>query len=279
MALALMTLALAAIQPGESAPAVMVNMVPPAAIEGAPLRQPEGEGYVCAASYAHCLRIERGDDGSAAIGLFDMDAAAAAIDAVPLPLTISSDDDGASISLWDRAIRLPNPNARAGSVTVYLVGIVRTIRRGYSGGGGASERLHLFQLTIADGAAQLGPELVSMPLHASLMIRACFAEEDGERRRGACHDEYEYGAALTLDPADDRSGNLPALRYETQATAYPQTARRGEDSNAARPLEASDLSHWRDPECSYTRMLRFNPATERYEMDRPAPDCSSYTVP
>jgi hypothetical protein len=63
------------------------------------------------------------------------------------------------------------------------------------------------------------------------------------------------------------------------ATAYPRTARRTRDSNEAAPLAAADLTIWRDPECSYTRMLHFNPATERYEMDRPAPDCSAYTLP
>ena len=43
--------------------------------------------------------------------------------------------------------------------------------------------------------------------------------------------------------------------------------------------EIAEGSRWRDPECSYTRTLRYNPASERYEMDRVAPDCSSYTVP
>ena len=68
------------------------------------------------------------------------------------------------------------------------------------------------------------------------------------------------------------------MLYRSVATAYPQTARRGED-NSGQKLTKADLSDWRDFDCSYERLLHYNPATARYEMDRPAPDCSAYTTP
>jgi hypothetical protein len=182
-----------------------------------------------------------------------------------------------TLALWPHAIPLAgNAEDAEGNYTM-LIGVVTSLSTMYSGGGGHARRLHLYRLHVGVGTARLSPELVSVPLTGNLLIRACFGEQDSDRRRGACHDEYTYGANLTVAAND--GGELPALRYQSQATAFPQTARRGEDSSAARPLRASDLSHWRDPECSYTRTLHYNPATERYEMDRPAPDCSSYTVP
>jgi hypothetical protein len=190
-----------------------------------------------------------------------------------------TDDTGTTtLSVWDQAIRLPLPSDVAGMASAYLIGIVHEQRTMYSGGGGSGARLTLHELVLGnDGSSRLGREVASLPWRGSLIIRACFNEADGERRRGACHDEYAFGGNVTIVGNED--GQFPELRFATQATAYPQTARRGEDSNAEAPLTASDLSHWRDPECSYTRTLRFNPASERYEMDRIAPDCSSYTVP
>lgn len=111
---------------------------------------------------------------------------------------------------------------------------------------------------------------------SSLMIRACFSEDDMKLRRGACHDEY--GFTGTLAAGTPGAAELPTLICRSVATAYPQTSRRMSDNGGA-PLKKSDLVKWQDPECSYERVLRYNPATSRYEMDRPAPDCSDYTTP
>ena len=108
------------------------------------------------------------------------------------------------------------------------------------------------------------------------MIRACFSEQSVKDRREACHDDYNFTA--TLSGAPDGTSELPALTYRSVATAYPRTARRSADNGGLR-LKAADLVHEKDPLCSYERTLRYNPATSRYEMDRPAPDCSDYTTP
>ena len=72
---------------------------------------------------------------------------------------------------------------------------------------------------------------------------------------------------------------LPDLTYRTIATAYPGFAQRNADSLERGRLRQSDLVRRNDPARSYARTLRFNPASERYEMNEPAPECSGYTVP
>lgn len=281
MVFGLIALAMAGMQPVQDAPPVMVPLVAPSAIEGAPLRQPPERGYLCSAGFGDCLRIiPNGNDNHAQLALFDMDAAASSSIEVALPWDIGA-DDGQDLAIWDQAIRLPSVGEASSGIRAYLVGVIRRTPVGYSGGFASAERLHLFQLMIGHGDAWLGPELVSLPWAAQAEIRACFGEDDAERRRGACHDIYRYVPALSVAGEQDRAsdGDYPTLRYTTVSTAYPRTARRSEDSSAAPPLSEADLSEWRDPECSYTRTLRYNPATLRYEMDRTAPDCGAYTNP
>lgn len=249
-----------------------------------PLSPPAADQLQCTPDRRVCLQITGEEEGA------PESAQLIVTEPEPQPGTMLRGDGGTivlpalregreTLALWPQAIPLTGNAEDAEGNYSLLIGVVTSLSTMYSGGGGRAERLHLYRLHVGIGTARLSPELLSVPLTGSLLIRACFAESDSARRRGVCHDEYTYGAALTFDPADDRGGELPALIYTAQATSYPQTARRGEDSSAARPLRASDLSRWRDPECSYTRRLRYNPASERYEMDRPAPDCSSYTVP
>lgn len=158
----------------------------------------------------------------------------------------------------------------------YLVGILGRVNAMYSGGGGSATRLHLFEFGTAPGATGLGEEVLNVVWDGSLMIRACFSEEDMKDRLEACHDEYDFKATLTAAPDD--GGWLPALTYGSVATSYPRTSKRSEDNSAIK-LKRADLVRAQDPTCTYQRVLRYNPATSRYEMDRPAPDCSDYTTP
>src|SRR3546814_5831390 len=68
----------------------------------------------------------------------------------------------------------------------------------YSGGGGSASQLHLLELDGAPAAPALGGEVLVVPWEASLMIRACFSEEDMKDRLEACHDEYDFGATLAV---------------------------------------------------------------------------------
>lgn len=191
-----------------------------------------------------------------------------------LPLPYGA--DGKDISLWPNIVPVPAASKEdVRPAAEFLVGVIEEERAIYSGGGGSGGRLHLLRVGMAPHAAGL-VEVLDTVWDSSLMIRACFSEQDMTDRLGACHDEYSFTGALGAAASD--GGELPALTLRTTATAYPQTSRRTED-NSGTKLQKSDLTQWKDPECSYTRMLHYNPATARYEMDRPAPDCSVYTTP
>lgn len=245
---------------------------------GGPVALVMANGRACLPDADVCLAVvadaERATGAyRAALSTRDMPADKAK--SQPLPCLVGEDQ---TPEIWPHALPLgATGKGGDGQMKLYLVGILLKQSVGYSGGGADVSRLCLATLGVGHVTA-LGPEIANVPWRSSLMIRACFGDADRKKRLGVCHDEYEFGASLML-AADADGGELPALVYRSQATAYPQTARRWEDSSAAPPLKSSDLSHWRDPECSYSRTLRFNPATERYEMDRPAPDCQAYTAP
>ncbi len=193
---------------------------------------------------------------------------------IEMPASIKGTYD--TMSVWPQVIALgKNPKAAPGSQSA-LIGIIGHRSSMYSGGGGGSKQLHLFRIRNTAGVARLEDELLSLPLHASLLIRACFSEEDYEKRREACHDEYDYDATLTVLQKDISTNDMPILEYKSTATAYPRTSRRSRDNSGGRRLRKADLVTWKDPQCSYSRTLRYNPATQKYEMNRPAPNCSDY---
>lgn len=187
-----------------------------------------------------------------------------------------SRDGHQTLNLWPHLIALPSPEGAAADSRQYLMGIVIGTTAMYSGGGGNGSRLHLLRLDTTPSNTRLGDEVLDVVWDSSLMIRACFSEQDIKDRREACHDDYNFTGTLSAGPAE--AGELPALTYRAVATAFPRTSRRSEDNSGQR-LKATDLVHEKDPGCSYERTLRYNPATSRYEMDRPAPDCSDYTTP
>jgi hypothetical protein len=124
--------------------------------------------------------------------------------------TIAIGDIGESEewSVWPRIVRIGRDDGDA------LVGVVRRTRQMYSGGGGEASQLVLYGLS--GGAAN---EVVRMPLGASAMIRACFDENDQERRAGACHDQYEFVTRLSLD--ESVSSGRPQITLETAAGSFP----------------------------------------------------------
>jgi hypothetical protein len=248
----------------------------PAMVELSPIGD---AGLYCSAKAGLCLNIPKAEEGNEVLPQLEFMERGSKETRTPMSVRLDS-EYGQSISLWPKVIRLPgNPEDAEGNKSM-LVGIISRQSTMYSGGGGSARQLHLFRLRYGVGEPQLdGQELLRVPLGASLTIRACFGEKDEDKRRGACHDEYNYEADLTLAAKAKAASELPDLVYRTEATAFPKPVRRDQDSSRLPPLRQSDLVPWRDPKCSYTRRLRYNSATRRYEMDRPAPDCSNYTVP
>ena len=233
----------------------------------------EGEAQ-CLPDRSLCLEVqgERTDEGGRNLLI----SSPASDDAEKVSLPLAHGTDGSDVSLWPKLIPVQRTSEDGTRLPPeYLVGVIEEQRAMYSGGGGSGGRLHLLRLGMAPHATGLR-EVFEVVWDSSLMIRACFSDQDMEDRLGACHDEYDFKGTLAAAPND--GGELPALTFRSFATAYPLTSRRTED-NSGQKLKKSDLARWSDPECSYTRTLRYNPATLRYEMDRAAPDCSVYTTP
>ena len=234
----------------------------------------EGDRH-CLPDKSLCFELAKADgDADVADNLIVTSPASGKVGTVSLPYGA---DGGQGLELWPNLVAVPK-GGEAGSAdrSEYLVGVITEQRTMYSGGGGSGGAVHLLRLARTPTNIAFGGEVLDVEWDSSLMIRACFSEKDMQDRLGACHDEYSFKGVLAGAPDD--GGELPSLTYRSFATAYPQTSRRTED-NSGQKLKKSDLAQWSDPECSYTRTLRYNPATARYEMDRAAPDCSVYTTP
>jgi hypothetical protein len=118
---------------------------------------------------------------------------------------------------------------------------------------------------------------MNVPISASVMIRACFSEENVKHRAGACHDEYTFNATLT--PDKHSTAEMPVLHYRTKATSFPGHVSRYEDSLTKRPLRKKDLVTVIDTRCSFELTWHFDPIAQTYQPDKPVPDCSNYYVP
>ncbi len=258
-------LLLAAAPPAPAPPAAAPDPVVIALVAGE-------DGRQCLPDHSLCLDVP-GDAESNDNGLMLTAPDTGKTDDLALPF---GRDDGQTLRLWPHLVVLPREDGAAVDARHYLMGVVVSVSSAYSGGGGAGSRLHLVRLDTTPSTTRLGDEVLDVVWDSSLIIRACFSEQDMKDRREACHDEYRFTGTLAAGPAD--AGAMPALTYRSVATAYPRGARRSQDNSGVR-LAAADLVHETDPECSHERTLRYNPATSRYEMDRPAPDCSDYTTP
>lgn len=155
-----------------------------------------------------------------------------------------------TVTLWPRVLRL------AGDNDTIWVGAVYEVLASYSGGGGRLSELRLFRVSRDEAASSQVREVLSVPIHESLSIRACFSEQDERRRRGNCRDEYNFKATLGLDRTV-KSG-LPRLVYQTRATGFSRN---------------------KDTRCTYKRIFHFKTSSGVYMPDRPLPNCDEYTNP
>jgi hypothetical protein len=183
---------------------------------------------------------------------------------MPLP---SDEGDRVESAPWPSIVRVTLP----GQPEFVLVGVVRTQREMYSGGGGSLSQLTLFEIR-AETANQQRPAFEA-PLASSFMIRACFTRKDERARRGACHDEYRYSATLIAPPQRPHEARLI---YRSRADSFPGRRSRLRDSNRDAPLRKGDLIRAVDRTCSFERALTRNPATGAFAWSAPPPPCSDY---
>jgi hypothetical protein len=136
-----------------------------------------------------------------------------------------------------------------------------------------ADRLHLFRVDNPGSDHGRARQVLTLPLAADKLIRACFTEQDEAARQGLCHDSYKFEASLRLDTG--HRGDWPVLVYQSRAAAQPgPLAWPGQMPD--RPLTAEELEEKEDFACGFQRKLRFNPMSRRYEMESPGPDCSDY---
>jgi hypothetical protein len=265
----------------------LASVVAPAAriealVERAPM-QPSAEGRnvvdtskQCTADMRWCLQLSQRTGNAAELTVFD---ATQGDRSEGWTYSIAPQPGGwrdASLRLWPQIVREVFVEDGKVSREAIDVGVVVATSTMYSGGGGQAERLTLYRLDSSGyGKPPIG-DVLSLPLMGRLMIRACFSERDYEDRRGACHDTYDFDATLALDLKSRASP--PRLVYQTRAVSTPGGSRRAND-NGGKRLTDAELAPRIDHACSYLRIVSFNPVTERYEFDRPGPDCSDYTVP
>lgn len=205
-----------------------------------------GDGVWCVAAVDEVnVNVTRGEQAAAGF----------AVDAAP---------DGGSWAIWPHIVRVGRNDESV------FVGVTRTANQMYSGGGGSATTLTLYG--ISSGAPA---DVLSAPLSGDVTIRACFGEEDMEARHGACHDEYAFAGALTLD--ETVAEGAPRFILTTEATTFPGRVSRNQDSTTAPPLQQSDLVRWRDDVCSYRRVATRQGGA--YVWNEPLPPCSDYLEP
>jgi hypothetical protein len=224
-------------------------------------------GERCMSGTRLCFSVVRGESGAARIHIRDA-GQPGGTEALPLDLAA---DGEADLSIWPLAVRrVPFEEADAAGEAMF-VGVLAQERIGYSGGGAHRTMLWLYRVDNAGTGQATARQIVSLPFDAGQTIRACFNKQDEDRRRDACLDETNLATTLLLDEAN--ADSMPKLIYRTIFSSYPGDIPLREPEQQPARLSQSDKVWAYHPHCSYERRLAWNPATARYEFDRPAPDC------
>ena len=247
-----------------------------------PLLAPrEADGARCIEGAQVCIFVITPADGPVAsrsaprlsIQIAGRTAEVVALESLPA----NTSENGHRVKLWDQVI--PMRSAGGDASHGWIIGIIHEADLRTELGGLSSSHLHLYPVTLRDGQAALGNRLAILAWTGSRYRHMCENEWAIEDRLGACRDVFDFAGQLTLAPSaqvSEAGVPFPSLRFTSQATYHPRTARR---HRATPRLRRSDLVRTRDRRCSYTRILRHNPAKLRYDPDRPVPFCPTYTVP
>lgn len=194
---------------------------------------------------------------------------AAGEEAVPIDLDALA--KGLELSIWPLAIRrTPFEEADAAGESMFI-GVLARERFVYSGGYAHLSSLWLYRVDNAGTGKAVVRQILSVPFDAGQSLRACFNERDALRRADACLNETKLETTLLLDEANDDP--MPKLVYRTSFRSYPGDIPLRAPGEEPDQITESDKVWAQHSACSYSRNLAWNPATARYEFDRPAPDC------
>lgn len=186
------------------------------------------------------------------------------------PVEVGSDLKG-DVDVWTLGVlRIPHEESDAAGESM-LVGVTVRERNAYSGGAASRETLWLYRLDNAGTGHATMQEVLSVPLSASQSIRACFNEKDEKARHNACLDETGVDAMLVLDK--DNAEPMPRFIYRVRTGSYPSDIPFRAPEHLPKQLTKKDLVTKEHPVCSYERKVAWNPATARFEFDKPAPEC------
>ena len=242
--------------------------------------QPLSEGERCVPGLRVCFALTTPDGlDQRVLSVRDLDrrtdTGAPVVDTVALQ---SDAHENAVVHLWSLAV-LPSAkagdSARNGNDSHWvMIGMIATDSAMTSGGFENVSRLWLYRVGWAGDGKPYAVQMLSVPFTAHRSTKVCFDAQDEKDRAGACHDELEYEAALILDPAN--ASGLPVFDYRAFAGTYPNDSPLRSDEKSSVRLTRADLVRRQDPDCTYRRKVAFNPATARYEFDRPGPACRDY---
>mgnify|MGYP006908242993 CR=1 FL=1 len=176
----------------------------------------------------------------------------------------------------DASLPLPAPGAPWPNVILTgpesaLIGLITSESQMYSGGDASTTHLTLYD--VSGGAVRA---VGTMPLTGAAAIRACFNEDDQQRRAGACQDRYTFVSRVSIDA--ENTGGPPRIVLETAAGTFPGQVSRQEDSSERAPLTEQDLVWWQDDACSFRRVYTLG-ADGTYAPDQPLPACGDYLEP
>jgi hypothetical protein len=195
--------------------------------------------------------------------------------------TMTADGESGSARIWPIIIRQPTLRIDDLKLNETIsIGIELGQSTGYSGGGAQSTSLNLYQLGPNIDGNMPDPGnfgiILDVPLSGNKLIRACFSESDYKKRRGMCHDEYDFDATLKLGKT--MPDGAPQIIYQSSAITRPGSSRLSED-NTLRQLSVADLKPHKDPICSYHRIYTYDGEFGSYFTPKQIPDCADYMVP
>lgn len=190
---------------------------------------------------------------------------------LPIDLVVGDDQ---KLEIWSLGIRRAGHEASDAAGEAVIIGIEAWDHASYSGGTASKATLWLYQIDGAGTADAVARQVLSVPLNGEQYIRACFNAKDEKARANACMDLTSVEAMLVLDA--ENAEPMPAMIYRVATGSYPSDIPFREVEDQPKKLTKEDLIPARHPTCSYERKLAWNPATARFEFDRPAPDCQIF---